>query len=277
MVREENYLSNHSVNEDIDPHFKTYRIALIDRRALERECFVRGVEAAQPHTRVDAFSGVAEWLKCKADMPPMDAILFNVEGRRFTDKALASEVAELERAARPVAVIVLSPYDDITEMIAALDAGVRGYVSTSLGIAAALNAVPLATAGALCMPAKSVLAIRNSFSGGTTFEARNQFTPRQRAVADALRRGKPNKLIAYELNMCESTVKVHIRTIMKKLRASNRTEAGFKLTALLADSPDAAPGDGEAPAPDALDCAAADGGAAAERGSAPAALLVRRA
>ena len=43
------------------------------------------------------------------------------------------------------------------------------------------------------------------------------FTSRQAAVADALRRGKANKTIAYELNMCESTVKVHIRTIMKKL------------------------------------------------------------
>lgn len=214
---------------------KTFHIVLIDRRALERECFVRGVEAAQPSTRVDAFSSVADWMKRKAELTSTDAILFNVEGRRFADKSLASEVAELERAARPIAVIVLSPYDDIAEMIAALDAGVRGYVSTSLGISAALSAVPLATAGAMCMPAKSVLAIRNSFSGGTMVEVQSPFTPRQRAVADALRRGKPNKLIAYELNMCESTVKVHIRTIMKKLRASNRTEAGFKLTALMSD------------------------------------------
>lgn len=37
----------------------------------------------------------------------------------------------------------------------------------------------------------------------------------------------PNKLIAYELNMCESTVKVHVRTIMKKLKARNRTEVAF--------------------------------------------------
>jgi DNA-binding NarL/FixJ family response regulator len=62
------------------------------------------------------------------------------------------------------------------------------------------------------------------------------FTARQAAVADRLRRGKPNKLIAYELNMCESTVKVHIRNIMKKLRASNRTEAGYKLNAMISDA-----------------------------------------
>ena len=47
---------------------------------------------------------------------------------------------------------------------------------------------------------------------------------------EALRRGKPNKIIAYELNMCESTVKVHIRNIMKRLKAKNRTEAAYILT-----------------------------------------------
>ena len=55
---------------------------------------------------------------------------------------------------------------------------------------------------------------------------------RQFAVADALRRGKANKIIAYELNMSESTVKVHIRNIMKKHKATNRTEAAFKLNAM---------------------------------------------
>jgi DNA-binding NarL/FixJ family response regulator len=54
---------------------------------------------------------------------------------------------------------------------------------------------------------------------------------RQAAVADAVALGKPNKIIAYELDLCESTVKVHIRTIMKKLQARNRTEIAFKLHA----------------------------------------------
>ena len=38
------------------------------------------------------------------------------------------------------------------------------------------------------------------------------------------KRGKPNGFIAYELKMRESTVKVHVRNIMKKLHATNRTE-----------------------------------------------------
>ena len=36
--------------------------------------------------------------------------------------------------------------------------------------------------------------------------------------------GSSNKVIAYELHMSESTVKVHIRHIMKKLNVNNRTQ-----------------------------------------------------
>jgi DNA-binding NarL/FixJ family response regulator len=60
------------------------------------------------------------------------------------------------------------------------------------------------------------------------------FTARQLAVLVALRRGKANKQIAYELNMREGTVKVHVRHIMKKLRAKNRTEVAIIANDLLA-------------------------------------------
>lgn len=46
------------------------------------------------------------------------------------------------------------------------------------------------------------------------------FTPRELAVLDKLRRGKPNKIIAYELMLSQSTVKAHIRSIMKKRRST---------------------------------------------------------
>jgi DNA-binding CsgD family transcriptional regulator len=58
-------------------------------------------------------------------------------------------------------------------------------------------------------------------------------TSRELAVVRAIQQGKSNKLIAYDLNMCESTVKVHVRSIMKKLKAKNRTEVAIKTSQLL--------------------------------------------
>ena len=52
-------------------------------------------------------------------------------------------------------------------------------------------------------------------------------TPRQTDVLGHLARGQPNRTIARDLGMSESTVKVHVRNIMRKLKASNRTEVVF--------------------------------------------------
>ena len=55
------------------------------------------------------------------------------------------------------------------------------------------------------------------------------FTPRELNILDLLRRGMQNKLIAYELGISQSTVKAHLRSIMMKLKAKNRTEAACML------------------------------------------------
>jgi hypothetical protein len=52
-------------------------------------------------------------------------------------------------------------------------------------------------------------------------------------VAEAILRGKANKIIAYELGLRESTIKVHIRCIMQKLGAHNRTEVAYKLNQII--------------------------------------------
>jgi DNA-binding CsgD family transcriptional regulator len=52
-------------------------------------------------------------------------------------------------------------------------------------------------------------------------------TPRELSVIDLLREGKPNKLIARQLDMQENTVKVHVRNILRKLNAANRTHAAL--------------------------------------------------
>jgi len=86
----------------------------------------------------------------------------------------------------------------------------------------------------------SKIGINSSSTGAATIDMSQKpqrpneltriFTLRQAEVVQALRKGKANKIIAYELNLRESTVKVHIRNIMKKLKATNRTEVAYKLS-----------------------------------------------
>jgi DNA-binding CsgD family transcriptional regulator len=53
------------------------------------------------------------------------------------------------------------------------------------------------------------------------------FTPSQLRVMAQLKDGKSNKLIARNLRLCEATVKLHVRQIMRKLGASNRTQVAI--------------------------------------------------
>jgi DNA-binding NarL/FixJ family response regulator len=57
-----------------------------------------------------------------------------------------------------------------------------------------------------------------------------RFTEREAAVLERLLRGQPNKIIAHALGVSESTVKVHLRSIMSKLKVTNRTQIVCTLT-----------------------------------------------
>jgi DNA-binding NarL/FixJ family response regulator len=56
------------------------------------------------------------------------------------------------------------------------------------------------------------------------------FTKRELDLIDLLRSGMQNKLMAFRLGISESTVKAHLRNIMMKLRAKNRTQTVFMLS-----------------------------------------------
>ena len=120
-------------------------------------------------------------------------------------------------------------------MLQILRSGAKGYIPTSLPMGVGIEALALVRAGGVYGPVSMLLdKVPPPPSRPVEIipepedeEADNQFTPRQLDVIESLRRGKPNKLIAYELNMCEGTVKVHIRNIMRKLKATNRTEVAI--------------------------------------------------
>ena len=207
--------------------------AVIDSRKLERECFVRVIKATHEQISISAYGSVREWSEASRLRQPC-VILLNIGGRNASVRSVGAALEGLVAEAGTTPVIVLSESEELRDMIAAVDCGARGYIPASVGVDVIIEAASLTAAGGIFLPASSLLALRDAVMRDADRPSgiEEQFTSRQAAVADALRRGKANKTIAYELNMCESTVKVHIRTIMKKLRASNRTQAAFKLNSL---------------------------------------------
>jgi DNA-binding NarL/FixJ family response regulator len=137
--------------------------------------------------------------------------------------AKAAQVLGSLAPGRPV--VIISDLTDADEVRSAFRAGARGYLLSSMGAAEVATAIQFVSAGGTYVPA-SVLSGLTTLPSATseTVQAGRDFSPRQMDVLKRLQEGKPNKIIAHELGMAESTVKVHIRVIMRKLNARNRTQ-----------------------------------------------------
>jgi DNA-binding NarL/FixJ family response regulator len=138
-------------------------------------------------------------------------------------------------------VVMLSADESPQAVTKAFENGVRGYIpTTSTPIELAIEIIRLVRAGGMFVPLSSLARKSVNRNRPTPpVEADHHFTPRQLEVLAQLILGKANKMIAYELKMSESTVKVHIRSIMKKMDASNRTEVACRARDLfgMADTP----------------------------------------
>lgn len=207
-------------------------LIVLDSRALDRECLARTLTNHGLGMDVVAFGSIDEWREKKAACAPAGAVLLNIGARKIGD--VSAEISKLSSEFHPVPLVVLSDSDDIAQILKVLESGAKGYIPTSVGVEVCIEAVGLAIAGGIFVPASSILAVRHLIEAGRSEPAplAGMFTLRQAEVVEALRKGKANKIIAYELNLRESTVKVHIRNIMKKLKASNRTEVAYKLNDL---------------------------------------------
>lgn len=201
-------------------------IVVIERRAFFRDCIVTSL-SSRNNFNVVAAASVDEWVKSGFVQNTALVILSADSG--VSEHATKDNLQQLAQAAPSLPVVVLSDSDTADSVVDAIGKGARGYISTETCLNVAIEAMKIVKAGGTFVPASSLLAAykRNSTSADPHGQFDSMFTSRQAAVVEALRLGKANKTIAYELNMCESTVKVHVRNIMKRLKAQNRTQVAY--------------------------------------------------
>ena len=208
-------------------------IMILDPRALDGQCLARCFATQKADMDFVAVTSVEEWHSRAPESSPLAAILLNIGAKCADDPVIVEQVKSLSSELR-VPVVLLADSVDLLQIMKALENGAKGYVPSSVSIDVCIEAIALALAGGIYLPASSVLSMRQMLEVETPAARplESMFTARQVEVVTALRRGKANKIIAYELNLRESTVKVHIRNIMKKMNASNRTEVAYKLNDL---------------------------------------------
>jgi DNA-binding NarL/FixJ family response regulator len=200
-------------------------IAIVDQHSFTRGCITKWLADHDKNIQIISFASADDCLQ-SASAP--DLILYHAHDplKETTETRLASMKKLIEFGP----IIILAAADNPELLVEAFDSGVRGYVPTaSTPVELLVEIIHLVRAGGMFVPPSSLSLYRTKRKNLTANTISNiptndQFTPRQIAVLKRLMKGKANKMIAYELSLSESTVKIHIRNIMKKLNASNRTE-----------------------------------------------------
>lgn len=129
-----------------------------------------------------------------------------------------------------VPVAVLSGMDDPQLIRSAIDEGASGFVPKASSSEVLVAALKLILAGGVYLPQAALNAAPGSVEdrAPSAAEARNDLlSERQTDVLLKAIQGKPNKVIAREMNIAEGTVKTHLSAAFKALGVHNRTEAVF--------------------------------------------------
>lgn len=214
-------------------------LLILDKRTLNSQCLAFGISLHRSDLKVLTASSIDQFSSIDALSFPLAAVVSNIGTRRLTEDDCADDLRQMcGRFQVPIVVLANSAAPE--DAIIALQCGAKGYIPLSVSLKICVEAIGLAVAGGIFIPAESLIASREPAPANEhpTPPWTALFTKRQSQVAEVLRRGIPNKVIAHELDMRESTVKVHTRNIMKKLRVGNRTEAAFKLNAFCPPPPE---------------------------------------
>ncbi|MGG7577589.1 helix-turn-helix transcriptional regulator [Rhizobium sp. L9] len=213
---------------------QTHSLVILDNRELDRQCLAQCMAAQKADLQILAFGSIEEWKQKRDEYAPLAAILLNIGGKKVDEPAVSEQIRKLSSEFASTPLIVLADSDDFGQIVRALEYGAKGFIPASVSVSVCMELIALSVAGGIFVPASALFAMRHLLdsSNSTARPLSGIFTDRQAEVVEALRRGKANKIIAYELNLRESTVKVHVRNIMKKVKATNRTEVVFKLNDL---------------------------------------------
>jgi DNA-binding NarL/FixJ family response regulator len=200
-------------------------VAWIDDNQLTRECFANAAGAMQSLLVIVPFNSPQEFL---ADPPPtVDLVVYHQRG---------SDIAGLEMlAASNIGITSTNPFvilsdntsDGLQEIVERFPQGSTTLLQTKrTSLQMVVASLFLIHHGREVVPpplASEMTPVPQPTSGQSSAE-NGGLTKRERSVLELVRQGFANKDIAQDLQMSVSTVKAHIRNIMQKKRATNRTQ-----------------------------------------------------
>ena len=150
---------------------------------------------------------------------------------RMPGMAGAEALAALRDGFPNAKIVVVSAWEERAEILAALSAGVHGYIPKSLSAAEIAAALRSVLDGRIYVPA--TIGRRDPgdpvAAGNSAAQGESKLTLRQKEVLNELLKGQASKEIARTLDIAEGTVKIHLAAIYRALGVRTRAEAIARL------------------------------------------------
>ncbi len=201
------------------------RVLLVDDHAL----FRGGVKALlQRHDdfdvvgeAADSLEGIKRARELKPDVVLLDLHMPGVSGKDAV-KLFLEESPDTH-------VVMLTVSESADDLVDTLRAGASGYLLKNIETDTLLDLIRRAVAGdsvvSAEMTTKLVKGLRAASSGDDVVAEKDALSPREHEILGYLAKGASNKEIARSLDLAESTVKIHVQHILRKLNLSSRVQA----------------------------------------------------
>ncbi len=199
------------------------RVLVIDDHPLLRKGVCQLLELTEGFTVVGEAASGREGIELAKQLDP-DLILLDLNMKGINGLETLRTLRDMGEDAR---IILLTVSNAPEDLIAAIRAGADGYILKDNDPDAILSLIANAMQGQTAISPELASLLAAALREESVAEQRSQasLTERETAILKCLAAGMSNKLIARELDIMESTVKVHVRNLLKKLKFRSRVEA----------------------------------------------------
>jgi DNA-binding NarL/FixJ family response regulator len=199
-------------------------IVLIDDHAIVRQGLRSLLEREHDLQVVGEASSPPEALAVVERTRPA-MVLLDMKLSPASDSDGLSLCAKLTKCNPGLGVLVLSTFADDALVVAAVQHGACGYVVKDVDVVELVRAIRLVATNGSAFDSRSAAAMMRSIHAPA---ARSVLTDRELGVLRLVACGLSNRGIGARLYLSETTVKFHVRNIMRKLDATSRAEAVYK-------------------------------------------------